>query len=95
MTPEGRIKKQIRDWLTAHMIYWTNVAGGAYANPGAPDIIADVNGRFLAIEAKTKTGRQSEQQKVCERMVTDSGGKYIVARSLQDVIDAVMVLKTL
>ena len=95
MTPEGRIKKEIRDWLSVNMIYWTNVAGGAYVNPGAPDIIADVNGHFLAIEAKTKTGRQSEYQKTCQKQVEASGGTYIVARSLQDVMEAVAFLKTL
>ncbi len=95
MTPEGRIKKEIRDWLSVNMIYWTNVAGGAYVTPGAPDIIADVNGHFLAIEAKTKTGRQSEYQKTCQKQVEASGGTYVIARSLQDVIEAVALLKTL
>lgn len=95
MTPEGKIKKEIREWLSVNMIYWTNVAGGAFVNLGAPDIIADVNGYFLAIEAKTKTGQQSEYQKTCQRQVEASGGTYIVARKLQDVIDAVALLKTL
>ena len=95
MTPEGKIKKEMRDWLSVHGIYYANVAGGAFSKPGDPDIIADVNGHFLAIEAKTKTGRQSEYQKVCQRQVEESGGMYIVARSVEDVIDAVNLLKTL
>ena len=95
MTPEGRIKKEIRDWLAINGIYYANVAGGAFSKPGDPDIIADVDGHFLAIEAKTKTGRQSEQQKVCQQQVEGSGGRYIIARCLKDVVDAVALLKQL
>lgn len=94
-TPEGKIKKEIRDWLAVNGIYYANVAGGAFSKPGDPDIIADVSGHFLAIEAKTKTGRQSEYQKTCENQVAASGGTYIIARSLQDVVEAVAFLKTL
>ena len=93
MTPEGGIKRKMRDWLSVNGIYYANVAGGAFSKPGDPDIIADVDGRFLAIEAKTKMGRQSEQQKVCQRKVEESGGMYIVARCLQDVVDAVASLR--
>lgn len=93
MTPEGAIKKEMRQWLSVNGIYYANVAGGAFAKPGDPDIIADVDGHFLAIEAKTKTGRQSEQQKVCQRQVEASGGMYIIARCLQDVVEAVASLR--
>ena len=93
MTPEGQIKKEIREWLAIHGIYYANVAGGAFSKPGDPDIIADVDGHFLAIEAKTKTGRQSEQQKVCQMRVTESGGVYIIARSVEDVMAAVSHLR--
>ena len=78
----------------------TDVLRGAGGSTGSstrcwtsPDIIADVDGHFLAIEAKTKTGRQSEQQKVCQRQVEASGGMYIVARCLQDVVEAVASLR--
>jgi Holliday junction resolvase len=83
----------MREWLSANGIYYANIAGGAFAKPGDPDIIADVDGHFLAIEAKTKTGRQSPQQKICQAKVEASGGVYIVARSLQDVITAVETIR--
>ena len=93
MTPEGEIKRKIREWLSVHSIYYANVAGGAFSKPGDPDIIADVDGRFLAIEAKTKTGRQRPEQVLCEKKVTESGGLYIIARSVEDVVEAVAQLR--
>ena len=93
--PEAKIKKEIRTWLSVNGISYANVAGGAFSKPGDPDIIADINGRFLAIEAKTKTGRQSEYQKTCQRQIEESGGAYIIARNLQDVVEAVALLKTI
>ncbi len=95
MTPEGKLKKAIRDWLSVNGVYYANVAGGAFSKPGDPDIIADVGGRFLAIEAKTKTGTLREDQKICQRKVEMSGGTYIIARSLDDVVNAVTLLKTI
>jgi len=59
-----------------------------FGTPGQADlsgILAD--GRRLEIEAKTKTGRQSDQQKAFQAMIERFGGVYILARSVQDVLD--------
>lgn len=93
MTPEGAIKKAMREWLEDNSIWYTNVQGGAFVTPGAPDIIAVVDGRFLGIEAKTKTGRLREDQKICRDAIEASGGTYIVARSVEDVMEAVAKLR--
>lgn len=61
---------------------------------GFPDLIlllpsADGRFRFLAIELKTKAGRQSEHQKDYERLITEHGGKYVVVRSVEEFIRVV------
>lgn len=53
---------------------------------GSADILGIMRGgRFLAIEVKTATGRQSEHQKNFQNMIESFGGVYILARSAEDV----------
>jgi hypothetical protein len=54
---------------------------------GAADIsgILRRDGRRLEIEVKSPTGRQSPEQKAFQAMIEAFGGKYILARSIEDV----------
>lgn len=56
--------------------------------PGSADILGIMapDGRFLAIEVKSDTGRQSDQQRHFQAMVENHGGLYILARSVDDVL---------
>lgn len=87
-TPEAELKKRIKDYLDDEGVYWSMIAGGAFAKKGDPDIIACVDGAYLAIEAKVDT-RQSEWQKLRQRQIENAGGIYIIAKSVEDVSDAV------
>jgi len=40
------------------------------------------------VECKSETGKQSEQQKNFQAMIEKHGGKYVLARSANDVRDA-------
>ena len=95
MTPEGKLKKEMRNWLEVNGIYYANVAGGAFSKPGDPDLIVVVNGRALGVEAKSKTGQQKELQHIRQEQLEAAGGSYIVARSMDDLVAAVTRLKTL
>lgn len=92
MTPESKLKKNIKTYLDSIGVFWSMVAGGAYAKIGDPDMIACVNGRFLAIEAKVDTA-QSDWQKRRQAQIEAAGGKYIIAKSVDDVRAAVELLK--
>lgn len=85
MQPEQQIKKEIRKNLTSNGIYWDNVAQGQYSKPGQPDLILCHNGKFVQVEVKTPTGKQSEIQKVREREIHKSGGKYLVVHSWDEL----------
>ena len=92
MTPESQLKKQLKALLNERGAYWSAVAGGSYAKPGDPDIIACYKGRFIAIEAKTYEGAQSDWQKLRQKQVENAGGVYLVIRSadvLADTLDKV------
>ena len=81
MTPESQLKKNLKKILTDRGAYWSVVAGGSYSKPGDPDIIACYKGLFIAIEAKTYEGTQSEWQKLRERQVRDARGIYLVVKA--------------
>lgn len=56
---------------------------------GMPDLLGVVgpNGRALAIEVKSAKGRQREEQKAFQSAWEKRGGLYILARSVDDVLE--------
>ncbi len=90
MTPEGRIKKSITDWLSAKRIFhWVNQAGKIpgrrLIKTGITDILGCYNGRLLAIEVKSEKGLVTLEQTRFMREVLENGGIAFVARSVEDV----------
>lgn len=68
---ENKIKKYLKDngaWL---LKYW---AGATYTKSGIPDILACVNGKFVAIEVKAPNGKPSELQLYNLREIEKAGG---------------------
>lgn len=99
---ESLIQKSILEWLNYHSdvyAFRVNVQGvplhngtGRFRpspNRGIADILASVKGTFLAIEVKSKTGKQSAYQRTFQDYVEKSGGHYIIARNLVTVINKV------
>ena len=75
MAAEKIFENQIKKFLdslpnTWHFKYWA----GPYSKSGIPDIIACVNGHFVAIEVKAPNGKPSELQKRNIRLIQESGG---------------------
>lgn len=94
---ENKIQLAILRYLRSNDYYcWRNantqrfIAGKYINNPyhisGLPDIICILEGgKYLGIETKTETGRQSVVQAMHERRIKSLGGYYLLARSLNDV----------
>lgn len=59
--------------------------GGLYGTAGIPDIIACVDGRFVAFEVKTETGRLTKLQEVTLGRIRDAGGRAYMVRSVAEV----------
>ncbi len=55
---------------------------------GMADVLAFPDARVLWIETKTRTGKQSPFQRSFQAQVERAGHRYIVARSIEDVRDA-------
>ena len=63
------------DYQTWYFKYWA----GPYSKSGIPDIIACINGHFVAIEVKAENGHPSELQKRNIKLIKNCKGySYIV-----------------
>lgn len=95
---ERDIQRTICDWLTLKRIFWYRQNSGAMAGthngkrrffrfgwPGAPDIIAVIDGRYVGIEVKSTKGCQSQAQFHFQKSLEKAGARYILARSIEDV----------
>ncbi len=85
MTPEGRVKTEIRKWLTANHIFWSSIQNGPGAKPGDPDLIICFHGMFIGVEVKAPNGVQSPLQIVRQNEIIASGGRYVVVHSLDEL----------
>jgi len=103
MTPERAIQNQICSYLKLKgaLVFIHDSVGifdparGVFRRNSSPhrlrgvaDLLGIYKGRPLAVEVKTKTGRVSPHQKEFLENWVKAGGIGFVARSVEDVIDA-------
>lgn len=75
MGQEKEFENQIKKFLNSLPKCWFYKNwSGPYSKSGIPDIIACVNGHFVALEVKAKNGRASELQKRNIRLIEQCGG---------------------
>lgn len=95
---ESDTQRTILDWLKLHrVLHWRNNVGGAklggyfvkFGVPGLPDIFAIRGGKIYGIEVKAAKGRQSQLQHDFQLDFTEAGGIYLLARSLEDVMEII------
>ncbi len=78
MTPEGKVKKEVKDFLDAlgpECWYYMPVPMG-YGKRGVPDFIGCYAGHFFAIEAKASSGELSPWQKQQKEALSEAGSLY-------------------
>ncbi len=87
MTPEAKTKAKVRKILDAAEVYHFNPFGGGYGRAGIPDIIACVNGFFLAIECKAGKGRTTAlQDRELERIQAAGGTTMVIYDTEEDML---------
>ena len=96
MTPEGKVKAEIKKVLDSCMVWYFCPAANGYGRVGIPDFICCVNGHFLAIEAKANSTKQltAPQEREIAR-IHQHGGVAMVVNSVDMTMlkDAVARLK--
>lgn len=59
-----------------------------FGAPGSPDIICVIKGQFVGIEVKVNKGIQSRAQYEFQVALEKAGGRYLLVRSLKEVMEA-------
>lgn len=91
---ENKIKKFLKDRGCWYVKYFAN----RNTRAGVPDILACVNGRFVAVEVKAENGKPTELQKWNVEQIKESGGIALVLypadwEKFVAIIDEVMKCK--
>jgi Holliday junction resolvase len=78
-TPEGKVKDSVTKILREEGVYYFFPATHGYGRSGVPDIIACVNGNFLAIECKAGAKKPTALQVREIESIRAAGGVAMVA----------------
>ena len=67
--------------------------GGMYGTAGIPDIIACINGRFVAFEVKTETGKLTKLQEFTIQKIRNAKGQAFKVTSAAEAAAILMKLE--
>ncbi len=59
--------------------------GGLYGVAGIPDIVACINGRFVAFEVKTESGKLTKLQEITMQKINEAQGRAFKVTSVAEV----------
>lgn len=95
-TPEKQVKTKVVGILKNEGAYYFFPATHGYGRSGVPDIVACVNGHFLAIECKAGRNKPTALQAREIEDIRKAGGTALVAneKNWEQVRDLVHLLKT-
>ena len=72
--------------------------GGMYGTAGIPDVIACINGRFVAFEVKTETGKLTKLQEITIQKIRNAKGqafKVTSAMSSSSSVRCALILRSM
>lgn len=75
---EKLFERKIREYLESRGHWVVKFFANGYTKSGIPDLLACVNGRFVAIEVKGDNGNVSPLQVYTNGKIKDSGGIAMV-----------------
>jgi len=79
MTPEAKVKQQVRRTLDELQIYYFFPPANGYGRAGIPDVIGCVLGRFIAVECKAGKNTTTALQERELARIKEAGGFAFVA----------------
>ena len=74
MAKEKQFETKIKKYLSDNGIFYVKFFANSMTKKGIPDVLACINGYFVAIEVKAQNGRPSELQLYQCRKIWDAGG---------------------
>lgn len=78
MAAEKRFENKIKKFLDDNGCWYVKYFANGFTKSGIPDILACINGRFVAIEVKAASGKPSELQLYNIEAIKKAGGTAIV-----------------
>ena len=83
---ESDLIKAISNYLkTVPNLFFWKEHGGMYGTAGIPDVIACINGRFVAFEVKTETGKLTKLQEITMQKIRSAKGQAFKVTSAAEV----------
>jgi hypothetical protein len=79
-TPEGKVKKAVRQVLDGLGAYYVMPVTGGFGRQGAPDFLVCLEGKFFGIETKAGKGKLTLLQEMNLKKIIDCGGVALVVR---------------
>lgn len=85
---EKAVENKIKKWLKDRNYWFFKVHGSIFQPSGIPDILACINGKFVAIEVKrSEGGIISPLQKAQIQKIKENGGIAGVACSMEEFLE--------
>ena len=78
MAKEKSFENKIKAYLQSIGAYFIKTHGDRFSRVGTPDIIACVNGYFVAVEVKAENGKPSELQIHHIEQINKAGGYGVI-----------------
>lgn len=95
MTPEGKVKKAVRDFLQKKNVWYYQPVQNGMGRVGIPDFVCCYRGTFVAIETKAPGKMHTltaNQQRVIDE-IKEHGGLAVVADSVDSLIPLFDILE--
>jgi Holliday junction resolvase len=93
MTPEGKVKAEIKKVLAEYGCWYFMPAMNGYGRSGIPDFIGCYKGVFFAVEAKSANGKLTPNQEREIAAMLAAGGRAVVARSAEAVRELMALIE--
>lgn len=84
--PEKKLQDKAIRYLKERGIYYLNLYGDGRSGKGKPDIIACLNGRFVAFELKVGENDLQDDQKLHKIRIERSNGLHYSPYTLEEFI---------
>lgn len=91
--PESKVQTWVRQYLMGRLphAYIRKIQQGRFSHVGVPDLLMCANGKFIAIEVKTETGKLSKMQEIEINKIRKAGGMAVVIYGKdKDLLDMVI-----
>ena len=90
--PEKQLQDKAIRYLRERGIYYLNLYGDGMSGKGKPDIIACINGRFVAFELKVGENDLQDDQKIHRLRIRRSNGLHFSPYTIEEFKKIVEVL---